>query len=44
MATSHTCSECNQTYDSDIMGTGSECLYCAVKALLGDEDFNATYN
>jgi DNA-directed RNA polymerase subunit RPC12/RpoP len=44
MATSHTCSECNQTYNSDSMGTGANCPYCAIKAFLGDEDFNNRYN
>lgn len=44
MTTSHTCSECNQTYDSDRLGTGANCPYCAIKALVGDEDFNNRYN
>ncbi len=44
MATSHTCSECNQTYDSDRLGTEDNCQYCEIKAYLGDEDFNNRYN
>ncbi len=44
MATSHTCNECNQTYDSDIYGTGDNCPYCATKAQIGDEEFDSVYN
>lgn len=44
MATSHTCSDCEQTYDSDMYGTGDKCPYCLTKANIDDEVFDSVYN